>query len=624
MKTLKVILLLIIIPLSLSSIMAAHFIIGKVNDALNGELANDHTIVLWNPLNGINDNLTDIIGPNGNSGQNNIYMVDCELLSNSCSIGDQINIKVLDLGDSYASETTTITVTGAGYDLANDLTLNSPPNISLIYPKDQTNFSSEILFNCSSQDLDSNLANVILYGNWSNGWHANETKQITGLSNFTIFNKNITEGTYLWACSVSDNLSIKNYSYENRTFNVDKTNPEIFSISINETYICGTSSAVLINCTANDSFTGIHTVKIMAISPNSITNYTAQPTPIKDIYNTTIPITEQGEWQFICYANDTAGNLNLLESQNITTYSLSSDLTLFSQEINFSDLFPIENQEITIKAPIHNKGCQDANNFLVGFYEGDPDSGGIQIGENQTLSITQRTNETANITWIAKIGPTNIYIKIDVSGIISESNESNNKENSTINVGAWQTYYGTINSSKILGNQNLDNLSFWFNESSSTGNIYVADKESSISWGSLIALGRNLTEEPTSNDFTDIDILLGMQTYNDSLSNKFTTDGSTPKDTTNFIIQSSTIKNVPIINSTNTTNFITGILWDSSYDSDTEYSQEDNEKLVFVTKINKNKSGKYGTYDYEITIPVKIRSQDPTDSSELYFYYELI
>ncbi len=73
---------------------ASHFIVGSVNNSLSGEQADGYLVTLWNPANGLSDNLTDIVGPTGNSGANNIYLFDCELLSNGCSIGDTLNIKV--------------------------------------------------------------------------------------------------------------------------------------------------------------------------------------------------------------------------------------------------------------------------------------------------------------------------------------------------------------------------------------------------------------------------------------------------------------------------------------------------------------------------------------------------
>jgi len=112
---------------------AAHYIVGIVNDAKDGTSANDRMVVLWNPVHGINDNLTDIIGVNGNSGTDNIYMIDCEMLDNECDIRDEIKVKVF--GD-YITNPHNLSVTGAGFDVMGNLTLNSPPNVSSIIVDD--------------------------------------------------------------------------------------------------------------------------------------------------------------------------------------------------------------------------------------------------------------------------------------------------------------------------------------------------------------------------------------------------------------------------------------------------------------------------------------------------------
>jgi hypothetical protein len=109
---------------------AAHFITGIVNDAGDRTSADGHIVTLWNPSEGISDNLTDTIGSSGNSGAENVYMIDCELLSNPCTLNDELNIRVINTGDNYISETANVTVTGAGYDIADNITLNSPPNIT--------------------------------------------------------------------------------------------------------------------------------------------------------------------------------------------------------------------------------------------------------------------------------------------------------------------------------------------------------------------------------------------------------------------------------------------------------------------------------------------------------------
>ena len=76
-------LLLFILPF----FSAAHYIVGFANNAIDGTFANDHTVILWNSLNGISDNKTDLIGTSGNSQTDNIYMIDCMNIHDPTSRG---------------------------------------------------------------------------------------------------------------------------------------------------------------------------------------------------------------------------------------------------------------------------------------------------------------------------------------------------------------------------------------------------------------------------------------------------------------------------------------------------------------------------------------------------------
>lgn len=128
--------ILAVVLFSVQGVFAAHFIVGQVGDAVDGTSANGHEVVLWNPIYGMNDNVTDTIGPGGNSGQNNTYLMDCELLTNGCNVGDVLNVKVVNTGDNYFSGNVSVTVTGAGFDIAPFIRLNSPPNITSIVVDD--------------------------------------------------------------------------------------------------------------------------------------------------------------------------------------------------------------------------------------------------------------------------------------------------------------------------------------------------------------------------------------------------------------------------------------------------------------------------------------------------------
>ena len=91
-----------------------------------------------------------------------------------------------------------------------------------------------------------------------------------------------------------------------------------------------------------------------------------------------------------------------------------------------------------------------------------------------------------------------------------------------------------------------------------------------------------------------------------------------------FSLEVYDINNVPIINSTNSSSFITGILWDSSDDStDGQYDQSDKEDLIFITKANPSTPGKFGTYDYEITIPASLKRYMADNKVTVSLYTEI-
>jgi hypothetical protein len=80
-----------------------------------------------------------------------------------------------------------------------------------------------------------------------------------------------------------------------------------------------------------------------------------------------------------------------------------------------------------------------------------------------------------------------------------------------------------------------------------------------------------------------------------------------------------TINSIPIVNSTNSSSFVTGILWDTTggfnFYSGTQ-------PIVFVTVMNQSQQGAYGIYDYEIAVPAKLRDY-VAGGGTVTFYTEL-
>ena len=488
----------------------------------------------------------------------------------------------------------------------------TPPIITIVSPLAQNYTTTIIDFNVS---LSEN-------GSWC-GYSLDGAANISMTRfNDTYFNytkTGLSEGNYNLTFSCNDtngNMNSTTLLY----FAVDLSPPDITYVDANLSYSCG-SIYTRVNCTVTDKMTSVNNVIIEAIKPSGRENFSASLLS-GDTYYSDILVNEEGKWIFNCIANDSVGNAANLTSLEFNAYSSSAELAVYVQEILFSNINPVENEIVIVNATIHNLGCSNATNFSVAFYEGDPDNGGSQAGGNITLSVDSFSNSSVNISWNAKIGTSKIFAYADINNSVSESNKTDNKASREINVSAWQVFYGNASIGKILGNSYLSNMSFWTNETLLNGNVFITDKESRVGWLSLIALSRDINNNFVSDDFWDADSILNMTGFSDSVSNVFSSGGN-PAATENFSIYRRDIKNVPVINSTNNLNFRTGILWDSSDDSDEEYSQADREDLVFVTKINKVKQGAYGVYDYELRVPAKLREYNDADKNELYFYYDL-
>ncbi len=229
--------------------LAAHYITGIVNDAYDGEAANDKTIVLWNPSNGINDNLTDVIGPNGNSNTDNVYMIDCQSLNTKCRRGDEMRVKVMNTGDNYITSYVSTIITGGGYTEEPNLTLNSIPVItsievddSLTTPENQIDLNpgttKKVICEAYAYDNDSvtNIENVSAEFFSSDSFYGDANDNNTHYSNSSCFvNKSYGDNNEVkiscdfnvqyyansdyWNCTIElkDNLSIS-YTNTDETF----------------------------------------------------------------------------------------------------------------------------------------------------------------------------------------------------------------------------------------------------------------------------------------------------------------------------------------------------------------------------------------------------------------------
>ncbi|MBU1854966.1 MAG: hypothetical protein KKF89_04560, partial [Nanoarchaeota archaeon] len=459
---------------------------------------------------------------------------------------------------------------------------------------------------------NSTQANPVMLGTISN----------SVMTNFSLIGEIYSFDNQIRCVAVSDYTNFTT-SYKNITV-TDKIDPNVTLVSPDEgdafdpqeiTFIYKPYDVRLQNCTLWGNFTGVW-------------NYTNQTnsSPLNNENNNFVFYLSYGKysWNVKCY--DEADNGAFAGANR--TIIIAGDVAITSSGITFSNSDPVEGENITIFANVTNNANKNETGVIVQFWNGDPDSGGTQINGNKLINLSPLGHTLTNTTWKPLIGNYNIYVVVDPpygSGNIIEADETNNKDYTSIFVDSWQIFFGQINGTLFLENNLNSNYSLWF-DTNVAGNIYVTDTDtiSGISWQYLRALTRNTTgyfDMNTLNDFANVDTNLGSTNYLDSV-NKTFSQGGVPKATDSFKVYQRLINSVPVVNSTNTNNFITGILWDSDDSSNAYYDTTDDEDLVFVTKINENKVGAYGTYDYEIKIPSNLKSYKG-GATTVTLYYEL-
>jgi hypothetical protein len=517
--------------------------------------------------------------------------------------------------------------------------------------------------------------------NWSVVCYDNSTQQRPGYSeNWTITvdldapYPNITTANYSWFNSSSPRISFIitdsfdlsiNYTFfvnntaniSNATGNNTPTNASLQNLNSNSSFMIvlqatddagnsrNSSSIIIFVDTVKPSINlsyptpGLEindtTVQFNFTVTDNMANYTIcnltisngmNETNINATNNTLINITKNSftsgtfYWNVSCI--DLATNRNTSVTWNFTIRA--PDLTITSGNITFNDSSFEEGRNITIYANIYNIGGSPASNVKVQFWRGDPSSGGTQVDGNQTIAVLNNGNNyTFNITYPPVIGNNNIFVVVDpptaTNGTIAEANESNNKANNSFSVSFYQVYAGNTTELIDMEKQSINRSIYIWDVSNATGsNIFVTDIEANPDFNNLQAIGINTTNQTASNDFVEIDTKLGSTNYSDSINTTFTSNG-VPKANKTYIIFTKTINTVPIINSTNTSNFQTGMLWDKG-DGGIEYNGT--QDLIFITEINKNQQGSQGTYDFEIKVPALLRNYDAAGTS-IAFYAEL-
>ncbi len=504
------------------------------------------------------------------------------------------------------------------------------PTIVFANPTDNSSSStnSSILINVSALDGQSGVRNVTLYVYNASGSLLNFTNVSTNYL-FLSFNPP-AQGVYYFnasSCDVSNNCAWT----ETRNVTLDYIAPNVTIISAVSGGGGGGggggsgpkteySNTLTNNFTVNlsDDRSGIRnaTIFIYDNATGALINMTTV-TFVPKVLNTILGIVVQlveGVYKWFYQAFDFAGNRAVS---------------------GWNDTLIIDTTPPIVNALIPNASLTNTTSYplLQQFSCNATDSIGLRNlslyltnSQNQSFSLVQTTdvNGTSSVTvnWTVQLYTGNYTwncLAYDLSGNYNWSGGNRSIQVAFDSSLLYQVFYGNSTAMKLLGNSSI-----LFNFGTDpVKNIYFVNKDRSISWASLQAIGRTKSNGNASNDFNEVDQVLNLSIYPGNVNDSYSIDGSTPRTSATYNIYGTPLQYVPTIKSTNSTAFKTGMLWDTTQDLGTgEFSTAVNEDLVFVAAINSSQQGAFGSYDYEIKVPIALENYKGS-SHLLNIYYEI-
>jgi len=187
----------------------------------------------------------------------------------------------------------------------------TPPVVLLEFPINNSwSPLSNIEFDYTPSD--SYLDSCQLWGNWSNGWHLNDTDSTLFNGSSNAFIKPITDGSYLWNIWCNDSAGNFAFNSTNYTINVDTVYPKIdftTNTPLNNSVL--RQDWIFINVTVNDS--NIDSVYFEWQGVNE----TFENSDGKFFWENKTGL-GHGFYTFRAYANDSATNLNSTSLRTVT------------------------------------------------------------------------------------------------------------------------------------------------------------------------------------------------------------------------------------------------------------------------------------------------------------------
>jgi len=318
--------------------------------------------------------------------------------------------------------------------------------------------------------------------------------------------------------------------------------------------------------------------------------------------------------------NDSAGNIAVTDLGVFKIQSTANGNLYVSLDYPTGHLNVVQNDTFWVNATVTCVGANCGTVYGVLMYNAsaaEPDTnvstsaGATPLwtsSDNAQSCGTLNQNGICMLNW--SVNATGWFLKgyaLDVNFSSAAVNNDTDNANITI-INSYQTYYGNTTGNITLALSSGSQM-MRFNVTSASGVVFITDADSTISWTELVELGKKTDGSNSSNDFAEVDSVLGITGKPDSLNASYSTDGSKAKLTVSMTAFNATLSYVPVALNVGNSSFKTGILWDSSDDEGNgEFDSTRKEDLVFVVKMSPAAACYGGNCDYEIKIPYALKS----------------
>jgi len=239
-----------------------------------------------------------------------------------------------------------------------NIDLNSPVVINIGVNNTVTSNTTIDLICNTTDTMD--LSNVSVFTDFNGTWLLNETVNISGFSNSTIFTfNNVTEGVHFWTCNASDNVySTQNFS--NYTITVDITSPSA-SITLGSTSIT-TAQTVSISCSGSDAIDTSVDIVLSIMKPGESSYSSISVGTYSDVSTT-------GAYSVQCVATDDASNIDTTTSTFTVTAAPSESSSgggggnggSSSVSVSVNDIINNETKVSTIEKNLRRSASLDNN-----------------------------------------------------------------------------------------------------------------------------------------------------------------------------------------------------------------------------------------------------------------------